>query len=424
MKPDERRSDGAAKPEELAGVAEAITDGTRVDWGRIGDSRGLSGLKLIEQLGQAYAEETVVQGVSPVTSAPVFEPGERLGPYRIDGELGRGGMGVVYLARDLRLDREVAVKALPAGLASDPHALERLTHEARVLASLDHPGIAVIHGMEETADGARFLVLERVRGATLGARLRAGGMPVAEALNVATQIAEALQVAHESGVIHRDLKPGNVMLTASGRVKVLDFGLARAGASGTRGLEPSSAPGGDVAGPGESTVEGTAGYVSPERLHGVADARADVFAFGAVLYECLTGLPAFAGGSSEDVLAAVLSRDPDLTRLPEETPEPIRQLIAASLEKDPDRRLATMDSVLAFLRRGRSAGPAGSRPPSSTPIPRLARSHNDPDCARTERKGHKPERCRPSAIGTGKSTLNESPRSATHPCCDSDNSEK
>jgi predicted ATPase/serine/threonine protein kinase len=369
MKPDDRSrpSGGTSKPEELADIAEAIADGTRVDWGRVGDSRGLSGLKLIEQLGQAYAGETVVPGNEPEPATPAFEPAERLGPYRIEGELGRGGMGIVYLARDLRLDREVAVKALPPGLASNPSALERLTHEARVLASLDHPGIAVIHGMEETAGGARFLVLERVRGATLGARLRAGAMPIAEALNVGTQIAEALQAAHERGVIHRDLKPGNVMLTANGRVKVLDFGLARTGSSGARAPEVRSAPGGAGSDLGESTVEGTAGYVSPERLHGVADARADVFAFGAVLYECLTGAPAFAGASSEDVLAAVLSQDPDLTRLPEETPEPVRQLVAASLQKDPDRRLATMESVLALLRRGRSAGPAGARAPSSTP---------------------------------------------------------
>ncbi|HYJ34504.1 MAG TPA: protein kinase, partial [Candidatus Binatia bacterium] len=352
--------------ENLAAAAEAVADGTRVDWSRVADSRGLSGLKLIEQLGHAYAGETAAEAGGGAPAARTFEPGDRLGPYRIDGELGRGGMGVVYLARDLRLDREVAVKALPAELAANPGALERLSREARILASLDHPGIAVIHGMEETAEGARFLVLERVRGATLAARLRAGAMPISEALHVATQIAEAFQVAHEGGVIHRDLKPGNVMITANGRVKVLDFGLARA----ERFSPASGGPGAGADGGGrdaaEGPVEGTAGYVSPERLGGVEDARADVFAFGAVLYECLTGMPAFPGGSSEDVLAAVLERDPDLTRLPEETPEPIRHLIVASLEKDPERRLGTMDSVLALLRRGRTAGP-GSRAASSTP---------------------------------------------------------
>ncbi|HEU4765587.1 MAG TPA: serine/threonine-protein kinase, partial [Candidatus Eisenbacteria bacterium] len=308
----------SSKPDDLAGVAEAITDGTRVDWGRVGDSRGLSGLKLIEQLGHAYAGAP-----EPEASAapmPVFQSGERLGPYRIEGELGRGGMGVVYLARDLRLDREVAVKALPAGLASNPVALERLAHEARILASLDHPGIAVIHGMEETAEGARFLVLERVRGVTLGARLRTGAMPMAEALNVATQLGEALQAAHEGNVIHRDLKPGNVMLTASGRVKVLDFGLARPAGDSSPANEgaPRTVPAPDAT---QSSLEGTAGYVSPERLQGIADARADVFAFGAVLYECLTGTPAFPGATSEAVLAAVLASDPDFSRLPAETPE-------------------------------------------------------------------------------------------------------
>ena len=346
---------------DLSGVADRVADGAPVDWNRVGESRGLAGLKLIEQVSAAYRKDIAVE--APAPPATLFTPGERLGPYRIDGELGRGGMGVVYLARDLRLDREVAVKTLPPDLSSDPEALERLTREARLLASLDHPGIAVIHGMEEDARGARYLVLERVRGVTLAARLRSGPMPVAEALVLATQIAEALQAAHEGGVIHRDLKPRNIMVTATGRVKILDFGLARARQSSPGG-EVSGEP--SAAGAEESNVVGTAGYASPERLQRLEDARADVFAFGAVLYECLAGTPAFPGASAEEILQAVLTREPDLSRIPVEVSDSVRQLISACLEKDPSRRLPGMEPALAMLRRARSVG-TGARVPSATP---------------------------------------------------------
>ena len=349
---------------DLADLANAVSEGAPVDWSTVGESRGLSGLKLIEQLTAAYREE-VPLGEAP-TATVVFEPGERLGPYRIEGELGRGGMGVVYLARDLRLDREVAVKALPADLASDPDSLDRLTREARLLASLDHPGIAVIHGMEEDEQGARYLVLERVRGVTLGARLRLGLIPHAEALVLATQIAEALQAAHEGGVIHRDLKPGNIMVTAHGRVKILDFGLARPRHAGGRG---PAATDGVVPGHSDSAIVGTAGYASPERLQGLEDLRADVFAFGAVLYECLAGARAFPGANAEDILSAVLTRDPDLSQLPSDVPESVRHLIAGCLEKNPERRIAGMEPVLAMLRRARATGAerTGARVASSTP---------------------------------------------------------
>jgi non-specific serine/threonine protein kinase len=349
--------------QKLFGIADAVAAGAPVDWSRAGESRGLAGLKLIEQLTAAYREEGTSADVSPAASRPLFTPGDRLGPYRIEGELGRGGMGVVYLARDLRLDREVAVKSLPPDLASDPASLERLTREARLLASLDDPGIAVVHGLEEDERGNRYLVMERLRGVTLAARLRSGPMATAEALVLATQIAEALRAAHEGGVVHRDLKPGNVMVTPHGRVKILDFGLAR-------GRQASGAAG-EAAPPGlgESSIAGTAGYASPERLRGQEDERADVFAFGAVLYECLVGAPAFPGANAEDVLSAVLARDPDLGRLPEDLPESVRHLIAGCLEKDPERRLAGMDTVLAALRRARSSGAerGGARLPSSTP---------------------------------------------------------
>jgi serine/threonine protein kinase len=359
-----------ADDSDLDGLADAVADGARVDWNRIGESRGLAGLKLIEQLSAAYREEIQLGAVTPSTpQPPVFTPGERLGPYRIEGELGRGGMGVVYLARDLRLDREVAVKTLPPHLTSNPEALERMTREARLLASLDHPGIAMIHGMEEDARGARYLVLERVRGVTLAARLRSGPMPPAEALVLATQIAEALQAAHEGGVIHRDLKPGNIMVTANGRVKILDFGLARARDSAGAGNPATSGLDSREPGHAESTVVGTAGYASPERLQGREDVRADVFSYGAVLYECLAGLPAFQGATVEDVMAAVLTKGPELSRLPAEIPESVRHLISGCLEKDPARRLAGMEPVLAMLRRARSTGieRAGARVPSSTP---------------------------------------------------------
>jgi serine/threonine-protein kinase len=271
-----------------------------------------------------------------------------IGPFRIEQELGRGGMGEVYLARDTRLDRAVAIKALPAHLAQDADRLARFQREAKVLASLNHPGIGAIYGLEE-ANGQQYLVLEFIEGETLADRLAGGAIPVDEALSIGRQVAEALETAHEKGVIHRDLKPGNVMVTPDGIVKVLDFGLARTaeGASsstnmpGVRADSPtltSPAPIHSPTIPG--AIMGTAGYMSPEQARGKpVDKRSDIFSFGCVLYEMLTGVGPFPGETVTDSLGAILHREPDWALIPPSTPARVRELLRSCLAKDRKNRL-------------------------------------------------------------------------------------
>jgi len=273
--------------------------------------------------------------------------GAKLGPYEILSPLGAGGMGEVYRAKDTRLDRTVAIKALPAHLAQDPDRLSRFQREAKVLASLNHPCIGAIHGLEE-ADGHRYLVLEYVEGETLADRLKRGAIPVDEALPIAKQIAEALEAAHEKGVIHRDLKPGNIMLTSEGKVKVLDFGLARTadGAPSTTST-PFNADSPTATSPAPihsptipGAIMGTAGYMSPEQARGKpVDKRSDIFSFGCVLYECLTGRRTFDGETTTDVIGAILHKEPDYSALPSETPPGIRRLLDRCLAKDRNSRL-------------------------------------------------------------------------------------
>ncbi len=272
---------------------------------------------------------------------------DSIGPFRIEREIGRGGMGVVYLARDSRLDRQVAIKALPEHLSEDPDRLGRFQREAKVLASLNHPGIGAIYGMEEV-EGRRYLVLEFVEGESLSTRLERGALPVDEALEVAKQVAEALEAAHEKGIIHRDLKPGNVMLSAEGRAKVLDFGLARssdgpASSSGPRATpdSPTLAAPSPVHSPTiAGVILGTAGYMSPEQARGRSvDKRSDIFSFGCVLYEMLTGSPPFPGETATDSIGAILHRDPEWASLPPATPARIRELLANCLAKDRKQRL-------------------------------------------------------------------------------------
>lgn len=271
----------------------------------------------------------------------------QIGPYQIQRELGRGGMGEVFLATDTRLDRQVAIKALPAHLASDPDRLARFQREAKVLASLNHPGIAAIYGLEEAA-GHQYLILEFVEGETLADQLKGGAIPVEEALRLAKQITEALEAAHEKGVIHRDLKPGNVMVTSDGVVKVLDFGLARSadGTPSTSNLAviadsptvTSPAPVHSPTIPG--AIMGTAGYMSPEQARGKpVDKRSDIFSFGCVLYEMLTGAQPFAGETVTDSLGAILHREPNWGLLPPGTPGRVRELLAHCLAKDRKHRL-------------------------------------------------------------------------------------
>ena len=290
----------------------------------------------------------------------------------MERELGRGGMGVVFLARDTRLDRLVAIKALPEHLADDPDRLTRFEREAKLVASLNHPGIAAVYALEEDA-GRKLLVMEYVEGETLAAQLQRGRLPPNEAVEIAFRIAEALEAAHQKGVIHRDLKPGNVMITPDGKVKVLDFGLAR-----TADAPPSTSSG--AFGPDSPTVTspallhsptirgaimGTAGYMSPEQARGrPVDKRSDIFSFGCLLYEMLVGSQPFHGETVADALGATLHREPDLALLPTATPPEVRRLLRRCLAKDKGMRLCDIgDARLELESVGTNVEPATVSPP-------------------------------------------------------------
>ena len=266
--------------------------------------------------------------------------GARLGPYVIVSALGAGGMGEVYRARDTRLDRDVAIKILPDVFARDPERLARFEREAKTLASLNHPNIGHVYGLEESR-GVRALVMELVDGDDLSVHIARGPIPFADALPIAKQIADALEAAHELGVIHRDVKPANVKVRADGTVKVLDFGLAKAinptPASNTEAL---NSPTLTALATELGMILGTAAYMSPEQARGKAvDRRTDIWAFGCVLYEMLTGRLAFAGETVSDTIAAILEREPDWNALPQTTPVTIRRLLHRCLDRDPKRRL-------------------------------------------------------------------------------------
>jgi serine/threonine-protein kinase len=293
-------------------------------------------------------------------------PGTRLGVYEVVALIGEGGMGQVYRARDTTLHRDVALKILPDAFATDPDRLARFTREAQTLAALNHPNIAHIHGLEQTG-GVRALVMELVEGEDLSQRIARGPIPVDEALPIAMQIAEALEAAHEQGIIHRDLKPANIKVRDDGTVKVLDFGLAKV-------LEPTSAAAAGVtASPTITTpamtqigvILGTAAYMSPEQAKGRgADKRSDVWAFGCVLYEMLTGRRPFSGEDVSDTLAAVLRSDPDWNALPSTLPASIRSLIEGSLKKDRRDRIGDISTVLFLLNQPHavSTAPLASQP--------------------------------------------------------------
>ena len=266
--------------------------------------------------------------------------GQELGPYVISAQIGEGGMGEVYRARDTKLGRDVAIKVLPEAFAADADRVARFQREARALASLDHPNIATIHGLEQTGD-VHALVMELVPGDDLSQRIARGAIPIDEALPIAKQIAEALEAAHERGIIHRDLKPANIKVRADGVVKVLDFGLAKVMASfGARS---------DLSRPPTLTVPtttqagmilGTAAYMSPEQARGRAvDKRTDIWAFGCVLYEMLIGRAAFRGDTLSDTLAAIIEREPNWKVLHEFTPSIFRRLLRSCLENYPKLRL-------------------------------------------------------------------------------------
>ncbi len=303
--------------------------------------------------------------------------GSRIGPYEITAPLGEGGMGVVYRATDSKLKREVAIKVLPEAFAADADRLARFEREAQLLAQLQHPNVASIYGLEESG-GVRALVMELVPGEDLAERLKRGPLPLDEALAVARQIAEALEEAHEKGIVHRDLKPANVKLTPDGKVKVLDFGLAKA-------LEPpsGSASAADLArsptlmssptmtaarGTQLGVILGTAAYMAPEQARGKAvDRRADIWAFGAVLYEMLSGQRALKGEEVPDVLAAVLRQEIDWTALPEGTPPGVRLLLERCLDRDARQRLRDIGEARVALSGARASGVATDI--ASSPLP-------------------------------------------------------
>jgi serine/threonine protein kinase len=276
-------------------------------------------------------------------------PGTRLGVYDITAAIGEGGMGQVYRATDAKLKRQVAIKVLPPSLAVDADRLARFQREAEMLASLNHPNIAAIYGLEESG-GLTALVMELVEGDDLSQRIARGAMPLDEALPIAKQIAEALETAHERGIIHRDLKPANIKVRADGAVKVLDFGLAKA-------IDPAGASGVNVANSPTLTahatalgmIMGTAAYMAPEQAKGrPVDTRADIWAFGCVLYEMLTGRRAFEGEDVSSILAAVIQSEPRWDSVPAN----VRRLLESCLEKDPRRRLRDIGDVWKLLDDG------------------------------------------------------------------------
>jgi serine/threonine-protein kinase len=326
--------------------------------------------------------------MSEPAGAPATTP-NLIGPYRIERELARGGMGIVYLARDTRLNRVVALKALPEEVASDQDRLQRFEREAKLLASVNHPNVATIFGIE-TSGKRRYLALEYIEGESLAARLIRGPISIDETLELGAQIAAGVEAAHEAGIIHRDLKPANVVVTSGDRLKVVDFGLAR-GREGdavaqenSPAITPSSPT---VTQPAEHSptmpgvILGTAPYLSPEQARGKAvDRRTDIWSFGCVLYECLTGSTAFRGETVSDTIALILTKEPDWAKLPPATPAALAALMKRCLVKDPRRRLRDIGEArlaLEDIRSGASEAPlvAPRSSPQAPPGPWYHRLH-------------------------------------------------
>jgi serine/threonine-protein kinase len=304
-----------------------------------------------------------------------MQPGQMLLHYRLVDKIGEGGMGAVWRALDTTLDREVAIKVLPHEFSTDTDRLARFEREAKVLASLNHPNVASIHGLHQTG-GVHFLAMELVTGESLAQRLARGPVPLEESLGLAVQIAEALEAAHDNGVVHRDLKPANIQVTADGKVKVLDFGLAKSIESGRSSSDPSTSPtvtsGGTVAG----VILGTAAYMSPEQARGrPVDKRTDIWSFGCVLYESLCGRQAFAGDTISDTIAGILAREPDWNALPPETPATIHDMLRRCLRKDERRRFHDIADVRVELEEERDepSEPIGSNSAAGSRTTRTGR---------------------------------------------------
>jgi serine/threonine protein kinase/Tol biopolymer transport system component len=295
----------------------------------------------------------------------ILKSQQRVGPYEVTGVLGKGGMGEVYRARDSRLQRDVALKVLPAVFAHDPERMARFQREAQLLASLNHTNIGSLYGLEES-DTVRALVLELVEGPTLADQIKRGAMLFEDARPIALQIAEAFEYAHDKGVVHRDLKPANVKVTPEGKVKVLDFGLAKALADESAGSsDPNNAPTLTMGATAVGAIMGTPAYMAPEQAKGKrVDRRADIWAFGAVLFELLTGKTLWAGDGAADIMASAMRDTPPLEHLPPETPSAIRNLIARCLDKEPQTRLQHMGEARIVLQTG---GPAQRAPENRPP---------------------------------------------------------
>jgi Tol biopolymer transport system component len=348
------------RTEELFHAAIALPPGERAAF-LLDACRGDDALRrdLESLLNDPDRDDEFLAGAAFDISAPLASDddaamiGRSLGGYELVALLGAGGMGKVFRARDPKLGRDVAIKILPPAFTSHPDRLARFEREARMLAALNHPNICAIYGLED-ADGVRYLILELVDGETLAerlarfSRLRPGelALPLGETLAIARQIVDALEVAHEKGIIHRDLKPANIQITSDGVVKVLDFGLAKPVGDEGPGSDLTHLPGPTGSHLGEGALIGTAAYMSPEQARGLKlDKRTDIWAFGCVLYEMLTGRVAFAGDTISDSIAKILEREPDWSMLPAQTPAAIRQLLFRCLEKDPKKRVRDIGDV-------------------------------------------------------------------------------
>jgi serine/threonine protein kinase len=287
-------------------------------------------------LNSDHTDQGIDETKGPLGPESDPESSERpqiLGHYRVEGELGRGGMGVVYVAYDTRLERRVAIKVLPQAIAGDAKALSHLKQEARILAALDHPNIAMIYSLEQAED-VSFITLQLVPGDTLAVRLADGLLPLDEAISVGRQLASALEAAHKRNVIHRDLKPANIQVTADGDVKILDFGLAQILRSDS--FRDERADG----------LTGTLGYMSPEQFKRLrTDFRTDIWSFGCIMYECLTGTKAFHGSNVDEFYRATVMADPNMEMLPEN----VRELVERCLAKDPSNRWSSFAEVKQAL---------------------------------------------------------------------------
>ena len=319
-----------------------------------------------------------------------LSPGTIIGSYEVVGSIGEGGMGEVYRARDHKLERDVAIKIIPLAFSAEPDRLARFEREARMLAALNHPHIGAIYGVEEFA-GGQALVLEFVEGETLAhmlgkERRRGGGLPLHDVILIAKQIATALEAAHDRGIVHRDLKPANIKIAPGGQVKVLDFGLAKAADA----VRVDGAADVSLAGDGLSAglILGTAAYMSPEQARGQAtDKRTDIWAFGCVVYELLTGRRAFAGETTSDTIASVLTGEPDWTALPAATPPGVMQLLQRCLTKDPFHRLRDIGDARIALETSEHAARADAAWRALTVVARAPRDRSRSDGCRRRRNG-------------------------------------